>query len=291
MVLRYSVVDKKKTTHSSHIMKLNYEYWPGPDNINTSDKPPVVIVPGLFGSIANWRRFANELSQSFPAYVVDMRNHGQSPHADSHSYQDMVTDLKQFMQDHQLDKVNLCGHSMGGKAAILFATKYPEAINSLMVLDIAPVAYTHSHQPYLQALMSLDLTSLKSRSQADKALREAIPETDVRLFLLQSLGRITKESAISNSAYGWRLNLPVLHDDMDKIVGFPEELIESVVMVKPTLIMRGANSDYVLDEHQAIFERLFPNAKFCTINQAGHWLHIEQREAVLAEVKKFIENA
>lgn len=292
MFLRYSVGIQKNTISYYHnTMKLNYQYWSGPANSDTKNDVPIVIVPGLFGSIANWRRFANELSEHCSVYVVDMRNHGQSPHADSHRYQDMVSDLRQFLQDQKLAKVNLCGHSMGGKAAMLFAMTYPDSINSLMVLDIAPVAYKHSHKPYLKALMALDLTQLKSRSEADKLLREAIPETDVRLFLLQSLGRTATDSTDNSSEYEWRLNLPVLYDDMAEITGFPEHLIASAVMTKPTLIMRGANSDYVHDDHQSIFKQLFPNAQFCIIDQAGHWLHIEQREAVLDAIKKFVLNA
>lgn len=243
---------------------------------------PVVIIPGLFGSTSNWRSFAKKLGEYCPVFVVDQRNHGRSPHADSHSYSDMVADLLEFLDCHKLERVNLCGHSMGGKVAMMFGLLYPHRVHRLTILDIAPIAYTHTHAPFLEKMMSLDLDALESRSEADRLLSEAIPETSTRLFLLQSL-------VGNRGKFNWRLNLSVLLCDMPKILSFPSSELDGLSNTGETCFIFGALSDYVKesDHHQIL--NYFPSAEFSSIPRAGHWLHAEQPQAVLAALLKFLE--
>jgi esterase len=58
------------------------------------------------------------------------------------SYGSMATDLHEYIVKNSLGRVVLLGHSMGGKAAIAFSTMYPELVEKLIVVDIAPVTYT-----------------------------------------------------------------------------------------------------------------------------------------------------
>ena len=173
---------------NSPTMKLHFQHYP--ENIQVSalaNFKPLVIIPGLFGSTTNWRSFGRQFAATRPVIIVDQRNHGRSPHINSNSYDDMLQDLLEFCDDHGLVRIVLCGHSMGGKVAMLFTLAHPERVEKLVVLDIAPVPYDHSHAPYLEELMALDLSQLKSRGEADRALQESIPDTATRLFLLQSL--------------------------------------------------------------------------------------------------------
>lgn len=243
---------------------------------------PVIIIPGLFGSTTNWRSFARALSADVPVIVIDQRNHGQSPHADSHSYADMVNDLLRLLDKLALDKVYLCGHSMGGKTAMLLSLLHPERVAKLMVLDIAPERYSHSHAPFLEALMQIDLSTLKSRSEADQAVKAAIPETSTRLFLLQSLTG-------SAGQYRWRLNLPVLHEFMPEITGFPDNDTFLTPCLTDTLFVAGGKSDYIKGCHYSRMNTLFPNAEHSDIADAGHWLHVEQPKAVLTTIMEFLK--
>lgn len=261
-------------------MKLHFLSYPeSVDLAQCSDATPLLIVPGLFGSTSNWRSFARRFAETRPAIVIDQRNHGQSPHASSQSYADMVQDLLEFCDQHALAKIDLCGHSMGGKVAMLFTLAHPQRVNKLAVLDIAPIDYQHNHAPFLKKLMQLDLHLLKSRNQADIALREAIPDTATRLFLLQSLRG-------SPGAYRWNLNLSVLHDYMAEITGFPQT---DRIAFNKTLFVAGALSDYLLDQHHDKIRQLFPNASFATVAEAGHWLHAEQADRVLKMLINFIQ--
>lgn len=242
---------------------------------------PVVIIPGLFGSTANWRSFAKALSLEFDVYVIDQRNHGNSPHVQSQTYADMSEDLLDFLDFHGLEKVVLCGHSMGGKTAMVFSLLYPQRVSQLAVLDIAPVEYEHSHAPFLQSLLEIDITQLKSRSEADRLLKTAIPDSATRLFLLQNLSG-------SRDNYYWRINLKVLLDFMPTIVGFPTQSLATLSNELDCVFIHGGLSDYLAESNKPAVEKLFPNVKYVEIADAGHWLHVEQPKAVLKALSEFL---
>ena len=263
-------------------MKLFYQIYPDSQDLAALVQPPVLIIPGLFGSTINWRSFARELSKTYPVIVIDQRNHGRSPHTDTQSYFDMSDDVLELLDTLALDKVALCGHSMGGKTAMVFSLLHPERVSKLVILDIIPRTYTHSHAPFLDALLQIDLSQLGSRSDADKALRSAIPDTGTRLFLLQSLTGNAKN-------YQWRLNLSVLQREMQKIVGFPSDELEGCSNSVETTVIFGDNSTYVKGQDLTLLTKFFPQADLTSISNAGHWLHVEQPKLVLDALQTFLQ--
>jgi pimeloyl-ACP methyl ester carboxylesterase len=263
-------------------MQLFSQAYPQLYSPSSDSRVPLLIIPGLFGSIANWRSFAKKLSEYCPVIVIDQRNHGRSPHVDSHSYSDMVADLLEFIDIEGITQVNLCGHSMGGKVAMAFALSHPDRVNSLAVLDIAPVEYAHTHAPYLERMIALDLDLLESRSAADQLLKHAIPETSTRLFLLQSLAGVPGK-------FYWRLNLVILLRDMAKILSFPFARLAGLSYLGKTLFVSGGQSDYLLESHYNQILEYFPAASFESIAEAGHWLHAEQPQAVMATLLNFLQ--
>lgn len=239
-----------------------------------SGLPPLLIIHGLFGSARNWGVIAKRLSADRLVHTVDMRNHAESPWFETQSYFDMAEDLSQVI-NHLGGEMDIIGHSMGGKAAMVLALQSPTQVNRLLVADIAPVAYSHTQIPLINAMKSLDLSKVEKRSDADRLLQEAIPENGVRAFLIQSLDIKKKK---------WRLNLDVLADQMDKIIGFPE--VEGR-FDKPSLFLSGGESDYVLPEHRPAIKALFPNAYFAKIPDVGHWLHAEKPREFEASIRAF----
>ncbi len=237
--------------------------------------PPVLIVHGLFGSGRNWRVIAKRLAESRRIITPDMRNHGTSFRAQSHSYPDMAADLAKVIA-HLNTPVDIIGHSMGGKAAMLLALTKPQLVRRLLVADIAPVAYGHSQNHLIDAMCALPLSGLTNRSAADIALSAAISEQSTRAFLLQSLDL---------QAAKWRLNLGVLRREMSLITGFPDITSQ---FNGPVLFLSGANSYYVRPEHRPLIKRLFPAARQAKIPDAGHWLHAENPRAFGAAAHAFL---
>lgn len=252
-------------------MKLNFK--------KLGDGRPLVILHGLFGSADNWISIARELDQRFILYLVDQRNHGDSPHSEVWDYDVMVKDLKELLDQEGLNKVYLMGHSMGGKTAMNFALSHPERVEKLIVVDIAPRHYPVYHQEILDGLNSLQLHELSSRKEADEELAKKIQDPGIRQFLLKSLGR-------DDSGFTWKINLPVITQNIENI-GI--KLEKGYSFKGPTLFLAGANSDYIRREDMPGILDLFPDYEFESIANAGHWLHAEQPRAVVEAIRRFLQ--
>ncbi len=238
----------------------------------------LVIAHGLFGSGRNWGVIARRLADGREVVAVDMRNHGDSPRADTQSYPDMAADLAEVIA-HLGAPVDLLGHSMGGKAAMQLALTHPDLIRRLVVADIAPVAYDHDQSRHVQAMSALDLEQITTRAEADSALAAQLDDPALRAFFLQSLDLRQKPPR-------WRLNLPVLLAEMPKIVGWPgtEGRFDNAA-----LFLTGAESSYVRPEHRETIRTLFPKARFARIPGAGHWLHSEKPREFEETVAVFLD--
>jgi pimeloyl-ACP methyl ester carboxylesterase len=240
---------------------------------------PLIILHGLFGSLENWHSVSQKLAANFQVFAVDQRNHGRSPHAAEMSYQLMAEDLKEFVASQQLGAVNLLGHSMGGKTAMLFALTYPALVRKLIIVDIAPRAYSDHHREILNALSSLDLTSLKSRAEMESQLSDSIPDLAVRRFLLKNVKR---DEA---GAFYWQMNLPAIEENYGRL---SEGITSQRPFEKPTLFIRGERSNYIRDQDLPLIEKLFPRVEHRKIAGAGHWVHAEAPEAFLRTVREFL---
>lgn len=246
---------------------------------NDTALPPLLIVHGLFGSARNWGAIQRRLADSRRVVAVDQRNHGESFRTETQTYPDMAADLAEVIESQGVP-FDVVGHSMGGKAAMMLALTRPDLVNRLVVADIAPVAYGHSNRHLVHAMEGLDLTGLTQRGEADRRLQADVPDAGTRAFLLQSLD-------LKDNPPRWRLNLPVLDAEMDKIVGWPDGVTGRYD--GPTLFLSGALSDYVRPEHRDKIKTLFPQAMMAKLPGAGHWLHAEKPREFEAAIRAFLK--
>lgn len=231
---------------------------------------PFIIMHGLFGTSDNWNTLAKKYGEHFTTYVVDMRNHGQSPHSNDWNYDVMAEDIVELMDDQNISIANIMGHSMGGKTAMFMAGKFSKRINKLIVSDIAPKYYTPHHRELIDALEGLDLNKTTTRKDAEVYMESIIPEPGVRQFLLKSL--YWKEEA-NASRLAWRFNLEVISDQINNV---GEELSRNVFFEGPTLFVRGSESHYITDNDIDQILEHFPFSKLITIEGANHWIHAEK---------------
>lgn len=242
-------------------------------------KPPLVILHGLLGSSRNWRTAGADLAGHFHVSAVDLRNHGESPHAPEHTYEHMAADVLEWLDDRGIPAAHVLGHSLGGKVVMQIACRRPERVLSSTIVDIAPRAYRVDRGAF-EALLGLDLSVLRLRRDAEHALHDAIPDRGLRLFLLSNLER-TEDGRLS-----WRVNLPVLADALPALRSAPlgpEERFDG-----PTLFVRGGKSPFIRLEDHAVILRHFPRAVIRVLPEAGHYPQVEQRPAFVEEVRRFI---
>jgi esterase len=239
---------------------------------------PLIILHGLLGSLDNWRTVSQRLASLFTVFAVDLRNHGGSSHSDVMSYEIMSQDLSRFMLDQQLSSAFVLGHSLGGKVAMQFAIDYPDSVAKLIVVDVAPRAYEPAHRSMLNALLSLDLKSYKSFAEVEHALAVTIPNVETRQLALKNL---TRES---DRKFRWKIDLNSIARNYDTLT----MAISSGTYDKPTLFIRGGDSNYILDNDLPRVRSMFPQAQIMTIAGAGHWVHVDAREEFLRAVIDFL---
>ncbi len=241
----------------------------------------LVILHGFLGMSDNWKTLGAQFAgQGFQVHMLDLRNHGRSFHSDEFNYTVMVDDVRDYCRFHQLQKIDVIGHSMGGKVAMFLAANHPELIDRLIVADIGPRYYRPHHQDILEGLNAVDFSLKPERGEVDEILKKYITDFGTRQFLMKSL--YWKEPG----QLAFRFNLAVLNKEIEQV---GKALPEEARFEKPTLFIRGGDSRYILEEDFSVIKNQFPVAEFETIPNAGHWLHAENPKLFFEIVLKFLK--
>jgi esterase len=242
---------------------------------------PVIILHGLLGLSDNWVTFGRQLAVDFEVFIPDLRNHGQSPHDPVFNFHLLVGDLIELIKDLGLKKINMIGHSLGGKTAMLFALNYPDLLDKLVIVDIAPGKYPPNleHQMLIDAMLKVNFSSVHSRSDVDKQLEQNVPSLKLRQFLLKNIYWKDKYSL------GWRLNLPVLKESLPFIM---KEITSDKQFMNPVLLVRGGLSGYVTNPDVSEMVKLFPQTLVKTLANASHWVHADAPAEFYTLVHEFL---
>jgi pimeloyl-ACP methyl ester carboxylesterase len=241
---------------------------------------PLLILHGYFGMSDNWKSLGNKFGEDFQIHLIDQRNHGRSFHAGNFDYDLLVEDIVQYIKHHQLEKVIVLGHSMGGKAAMLFAVKYPTLVAKLIIVDIAPRYYQPHHTDILKALNSVDFLIHNTRKLVDQKIAELIPDIGVRYFLLKNV--YWKEKGL----LAYRFNLQSLTENNSEV---GKALPSFTTFDGETLFLAGGNSGYITESEVPMIKAHFPKATIKTIANVGHWLHAEKPKAFYELVMRFLK--
>ncbi|XP_044312120.1 protein ABHD11 isoform X2 [Varanus komodoensis] len=262
---------------------LSYSVYDGP-----SPQPPLVFLHGLFGSKSNFSSLAKKLvlQTGRKVLTVDARNHGDSPHSPSMSYEAMSGDVQLLLRQLRLSRCVLVGHSMGGKTAMALALTWPELVERLVCVDIGPsrtAGITRFHS-FIAALRAVDIPSGIPRSTArrlaEEQLQPAIQEPAIRQFLLTNL-------VYAEERFTWRVNLESISQHLDELLGFPDF---QAPYLGPVLFLGGSQSGYISARDRPEIGRLFPEAEVQHVPDAGHWVHADQPQQFLAAVCRFLEH-
>ncbi len=240
---------------------------------------PLLVFHGLFGMLDNWGTFGKEMGELFPVHLLDLRNHGKSFHSEEMSHDAMASDILNYMNVHGLEKVNLLGHSLGGKAVMQFAITHPEKVEKLIVVDIAPKAYPPHHQGIFKALQTVDFDQVKSRGDVESVLVEYIHDKPVIQFLAKNL-YWTEDKKLN-----WRFNLNTLQE---KYTEFVANAIKFGVFNGETLFIAGDKSNYILPQDEFLIKQQFRKERIVKIKNAGHWVQAENPLDFNHVVKEFL---
>jgi esterase len=243
--------------------------------------PAIVMLHGLLGSSRNWMTIAKELHKDYAVHLLDMRNHGQSPHTDSMRWSELVADLKAYLVAENIDRIHLVGHSLGGKVAMRFACEYPDLVERLVIVDIAAKAYPSLNDVEFRAMLSIDVGELSSRKEAEELLEPQVPEWAMRQFLLTNLVRDQQAGS-----YRWQINLLALYASLPHLREDP--LLEEHRFEKPVLLLRAGKSNFIEDTDIAVMQSRFPLFEVVIIPRAGHNVHVDDRPAFISALQRWV---
>ena len=242
---------------------------------------PFVVLHGFLGMSDNWKTLGTQFGENgYEVHMLDLRNHGRSIQSDEFNYQLMVNDVVEYCKEKNLTSIYLLGHSMGGKVAMFTATQYPELVEKLIIADIGVKYYKPHHDEILNGLSAVDFSEKPSRSDVEEILTPYISDFGTRQFLMKSL--YWKES----DQLAFRFNLDAFITNKD-VIG--DALPEDAIYYKPTLFLKGANSNYILDSDSTQIKHHFPTALIETISKAGHWLHAENPKDFYEKSMQFLK--
>lgn len=251
-----------------------------PADDGAEDATPLVVIHGLLGSADNWRSHLKVWQRSRRVVALDLRNHGRSPHAEGMRYATMADDVLALLDKLAIEHAHVLGHSMGGKVAMSLARLAPERVTSLIIADIAPVAYEHGHDDVFAALERVREGQPKTRREADELLGEHVDSRPTRLFLATNLVRN------DDNVMALRVGLDPIKRGYSDIIGLPDG---DQPYEGPALLLRGSDSHYVADDMLPAVREMLPRARVVTLKNAGHWLHADQPEAFQQAVDAFIQ--
>mgnify|MGYP002714861614 FL=1 len=253
-------------------MILNYQLQ---QTEQPSDLEPIVLIHGLFGSLSNLGMLARAFDQR-TVIQLDVRNHGLSEHSEQMNYDLMAQDVLDTLNELNIQKFSLIGHSMGGKISMKVAEKAENRVVRLIVLDITPFAYQENHHEQIfKALFAVQEAAPQSRLQATEIMKQFVREDMVIQFLLKSF-----------TQGKWRFNLNAIFAHYSEILSWNE----ISPYTSPVLFLRGGVSPYIhKPEHFEAIQQQFPNAEVKEILNAGHWLHAEKTNEVLLEIQNFLK--
>ena len=243
---------------------------------------PLMILHGFLGMLDNWKTLGTQYAQhGYEVHLIDQRNHGKSFWSEEFNYTTLAEDLNHYFNYYKFSSACILGHSMGGKTAMTFACMYQGLVDKLIVADIAPKFYPPHHQYIIDALKTLRLEEITSRSQADFLLAEHLHDWGIRQFLLKNLHWKEK------GKLAFRFNLDVLAQKMEEI---GESLDHMESFTGPTLFLKGSRSEYITIEDLSEIKRHFPKAELDTIDDAGHWLHAENPQQFIEKSMVFLNS-
>lgn len=241
---------------------------------------PLVVLHGVFGSSDNlYTACKNIAEHGYEVFILDARNHGQSPRDTTFNYQVLAADLNEFLTDHNLDKPAIMGHSMGGKTVLEFSQNY-DNFSKLIVIDIAARGYKPHHSHILAGLQAINLETLSSRKEAEEILGQYVTDFGEKQFLLKNLYR-------TDSGFDWRINVPVIAENAENVVA---EIELKKIVDAPLLALRGGDSKYVRDSDFEMLQNYYPNMIAETIEGANHWVHAIKPVEFVNAVVNFLKN-
>jgi pimeloyl-ACP methyl ester carboxylesterase len=256
-------------------MRFHFTEWGDPD------APPVVLLHGGNQSSHSWDLVSLHLSAGFHVYALDQRGHGDTEWSREldYSMDSMASDLLAFIEDQQLVRPIVFGHSMGGRVTLQAVLREPTVAAAVVLVDVGPEL------------------SAKGVKVIGEFVAHNIEFDDLDVFL-DHVSRYDPFRTREHISRTVKYNLLVRADgkyvskvDHRRLPGAMSEItLGSVAAIRcPALLVRGAESDVLLADAAQRFVDALPNGRLVTVADVGHNVHGGNTAGFLAAVAPFLQ--
>ena len=252
---------------------------------NTGDQPTILFLHGLMGQGRMWRNFAlnDSISKERDVFLVDLRNHGESDHHASMTYEEMARDVARFAESRGLESYTLIGHNLGAKTAMVTATLFPDQVNGVICLDTAP-ATTESDKKEMTVNSLKQIKALpvvgKTRKEAMTIITNEFKDAGIANFIANNL---VYSEADDHQTVEWSINIDAIMANIDNIVGYPKVQKQEHRYPGLAYFLNGSLSVKYADE---VYTNEFPQARVAEVEGAGHYIHIDKGQTVLSLIEE-----
>lgn len=277
----------------SQRLRLHYVDWGNPD------APPLILQHGGRDHCRSWDWVAEELAKDWHVIAPDLRGHGDSAWAPDGNYEmnAFVYDFAQLVHTLGHDQVTIVAHSLGGNVATRFTGLYPEKVRKFVNIEgLGPSPKTRAEREAAGYANRFREWIEKRRSAAGRIPRRypTIEAAYARMkeenaFLTDEQARhLTIHGASRNEdgTWSWKFD-PYLN--VWPFEDTPQELTEELwrAITCPVLLLYGENSWASNPELDGRMKN-FRDARVIEFENAGHWLHHDQFDRFMAEIKAFL---
>jgi len=278
----------------SQRLRLHYVDWGNPD------APPLLLVHGGRDHCRNWDWVAERLRKDFHIIAPDLRGHGDSAWATGGNYMitDYIYDIAQLVRQRTMAPLSIMAHSMGGFISTLYAGLYPETVSKMVIVDgivFPPEQITA--RTSVPSDQRLDAWITQTRQLASRMVKKynSVDEAVARMH--GENPRLSREQALSltlhgvnqneDGTYSWKFDNyvraapPTLLSTQD-VITLWERITCSM------LLINGSES-FIQDPATNGAVDYFKNVKSVTLQGAGHWVHHDKLDEVLALAEPFLK--
>jgi len=270
----------------SKLQNFNYQI------LGKESGPKLIFLHGLMGNLANWRKITSKFVDRYHIFIFDQRGHGRSFHPQGeYSPETYAEDLKDLVDELGWSEFSLVGHSMGGRNAINFSSRWPERVKKLVIEDIAPV-FSSKAVDRIKRLLNLVPTPFESRAKArhffQKEFAQLIKEEPQPEILSQYFYTNIVEN--SQGQANWRFSRQgvIASVEAGRALSRWDE-VESLEV--PALLIKGENSEELNNENFDKMLRCNSHIRGVVIKGAGHWVHNDNPQEFCRVIKEFFEKS
>ncbi len=263
-------------------VRLHYLDWGSP----APDAPTMVLLHGLQDCARSWDVFAAAMRSEYRVAALDSRGHGDSAHTapDAYGFRDYVADVEALVSHLDPNELVLVGHSAGGRYAFVFAAEHPDAVSSLVVVDIDPDAVNPDSRGMF-VRYNAESDEWDSLDAVVERLRDRQPQSTDEMLRHQARW-MTRELADGRRV--WKRDRLLLG-----AYERPDLWAEWSSLTVPTLIVRGRQSNLLTHEVAVRMREAIagsaPMLRLAELEGGGHWFYQEFPGAFEATVRWFLD--